>query len=68
MSGGSATSNVVLVGDELRGTDEKTGAYMWQISIMLLFSVGVTAMENITNESIRGTTQLGRYGEKPREA
>ena len=37
---------------------------------MLRFSLGVTRMDNIRNELeyIRGTTQVGKFGEKTREA
>ena len=35
---------------------------------MLRFSLGVTIMDKIRNEYIRGTAQVGRFGEKPREA
>ena len=35
---------------------------------MLLFSLGVTGMDTIRNEYIRGTAQVGRFGEKTREA
>ena len=35
---------------------------------MLRFSLGVTRMDNIRNEYIRGTAQVGRFGEKTREA
>ena len=35
---------------------------------MLRFSLGVTRMDMIRNEVIRGTTQTGRLGEKAREA
>ena len=35
---------------------------------MLRFSLGVTIMDKIRNEYIRGTAQVGRYGEKIREA
>ena len=35
---------------------------------MLRFSLGVTRMDKIRNEYIRGTAQLGRFGEKTREA
>ena len=31
---------------------------------MLRFSLGVTRMDNIRNEYIRGTAQVGRFGEK----
>ena len=34
---------------------------------MLRFSLGVTRMEKIRNEYIRGTAQVGRFGEKTRE-
>ena len=35
---------------------------------MLRFSLGVTRMDRIRTEVIRGTMQTGRLGEKPREA
>ena len=35
---------------------------------MLRFSLGVTRMVKIRNEYIRGTAQVGRFGEKTREA
>ena len=35
---------------------------------MLRFSLGVTRMDKIGNEYIRGTAQVGRFGEKTREA
>ena len=35
---------------------------------MLRFSLGVTRMDSIRNEYIRGTAQVGRFGEKTREA
>ena len=35
---------------------------------MLRFSFGVTRMDNIRNECIRGTAQVGRFGEKTRVA
>ena len=35
---------------------------------MLRFSLGVTRMDQIRNEYIRGTAQVGRFGEKTREA
>ena len=34
---------------------------------MLRFSLGVTRMDTIRNEYIRGTEQVGRFGEKTRE-
>ena len=34
---------------------------------MLRFSLGVTRMDKIRNEYIRGTAQVGRFGEKTRE-
>ena len=37
-------------------------------SKMLRFSLGVTRMDKIRNEYIRGTAQVGRFGEKTREA
>ena len=35
---------------------------------MLRFSLGVTIMDKIRNAYIRGTAQVGRFGEKTREA
>ena len=35
---------------------------------MLRFSLGVTRMEKIRNEYIRGTAQVGKFGDKTREA
>ena len=35
---------------------------------MLRSSLGVTIMDKIRNEYIRGTAQVGRFGEKTREA
>ena len=35
---------------------------------MLRFSLGVTRMDKIRNEYIRGTAQVGRFGAKTREA
>ena len=35
---------------------------------MLRFSLGVTRMDNISTECIRGTAQVGRFGEKTLEA
>ena len=35
---------------------------------MLRFSLGVTRMDKIRNEYIKGTAQVGRFGEKTREA
>ena len=35
---------------------------------MLPFSLGVTRMDTIRNEYIRGTAQVGKFGEKTREA
>ena len=35
---------------------------------MLRFSLGVTRLEKIRNEHIRGTAQVGGFGEKTREA
>ena len=35
---------------------------------ILRFSLGVTRMDKIRNEYIRGTAQVGRFGEKTREA
>ena len=35
---------------------------------MLRFSLGVTRIDKIRNEYIRGTAQVGKFGEKTREA
>ena len=35
---------------------------------MLRFSLGVTRMDKIRNEYIRGTARVGRFGQKTREA
>ena len=35
---------------------------------MLRFSLGVTRMDKIRNECIRGTAEVGKFGEKTREA
>ena len=65
--GGSATSNVVRVGDS--GTDARQEAEMEVGELkMLLFSLGLTRMDKIRNEYIRGTAQVGKFGEKTREA
>ena len=36
--------------------------------VLMLFSLGVTIMDILRNEYIRGTVQLGRFVEKTREA
>ena len=58
----SRPGNVVRVGDG--GTDEKTGGGDGGGR----FSSGVTRMDKIRNEHIRGTAQGGRFGQKTREA
>ena len=35
---------------------------------MLRFSLGVTIMDKFRNEYIKGTAQVGQYGQKTREA
>ena len=58
---------VVWVGDG--GNDEKTGVEMKVAELkMLRFSLGVTRMDKIRNEYIRGTEQVGRFREKTRQA
>ena len=69
MQSGNETSNAVWGGDD--GTDEKTrrgesdGCDGGEDGAGLS---GVTRMDNIRNEYIRGTPQAGRFGEKRREA
>ena len=65
--GGSGTGGVVRVGDG--GADEGTGGVDRVAKLkMLRFSLGVTIMDKIRNEYIRGTAQVGKFGEKTREA
>ena len=59
VQGGSETSNFVRAGDG--GTDEKTGGGAGGGTVAEL---GVTRMDKIRNEYIRGTAQVGRFGEK----
>ena len=57
------TSNVIRVGDG--GTDEKQEAGMDVAELkMLRFSLGVTRMDKNRNDYIRGTPQVGWFGEK----
>ena len=42
--------------------------YLESYDQMLRFSLGVTRMDKIRNEYIRGTAQVGKFGEKTREA
>ena len=70
VQGGSETSNVVRVGDS--GTDEKTGGgdgggRIEDVPIFMTLG-RVTRMDKIRNEYIRRTAQVGRFGEKTREA
>ena len=61
---GNETSNV---GDG--GTDEKTGGGDGGGRVEdVTISLGVTRMDKVRNEYIRGTAQVGRFGEKTREA
>ena len=65
--GGSETSNVVRVGDS--GTDKRQEAELKVAELkMLRFSLGVTRMDNIRNEYPRWTAQVGKFGEKTRDA
>ena len=67
VQGDSETSNAVRVGAS--GTDKKQEAEMEVAELkMIRFSLGVTRMDTIRNEYIRGTAQVGRFGEKTREA
>ena len=51
------------------GTDGQQDAEMEVADMkMLRFSLGVTRMDKIRNEYIRGTTQVRQFGEKIREA
>ena len=51
------------------GTDEKTegGNGVGRVEDVTI-SLGVPRMDKIRNEYIRGTAQVGRFGEKKREA
>ena len=63
----SETSNVVRAGDG--GTDEKTGGGAGGGGVEdAKISLAVTRMDKIRNEYIIGTAQVGRFGEKVREA
>ena len=67
VQGSSETSNDVRVGDG--GTAKIHEAEMEVAEVeMLRFSLGVTRMDIIRNEYTRGTAQVGRFGEKTREA
>ena len=62
VQGGSETSNIVRAGDG--GTDEKTGGGAGGGRVEnVKISLGVTRMDKIRNEYIRGTAQVGRFGD-----
>ena len=67
VQGGSETSNVVWVGDGVLTKRQEAEMEVTE-SKMLRFSLGVKRMDNSRNEYIRGTAQVGRFGEKTREA
>ena len=61
--------SVMLYGLETVPLTERQEAEMEVAEVkMLRFSLGVTRMDKIRNEYIRGTAQVGRFGEKTREA
>ena len=49
-----------VISQQTRGRDED--------AIILVRSKNLTRMDKIRNEYIRGTAQVGRFGEKTREA
>ena len=60
---------VILYGLETVALTKKQETEMEVAELkMLRFSLGVTRMDKIRNEYIRGTVQVGRFGEKTREA
>ena len=62
VQGDSETSNIVRAGDG--GTDEKTGGGAGGGRVEnVKISLGVTRMDKIRNEYIRGTAQVGRFGD-----
>ena len=53
------------------GTEEKTGGGDGGgrvEDVVIFIRIGVTRMDKIRNEYIRGTAQVGKFGEKTREA
>ena len=64
VQGGSETSNVVRVGD---CSSDEADMEVAELK-MSRFSIRVTIMDTIRNEYIRGTAQMGQFGEKTREA
>ena len=64
-----AVRPVMLYGLETVALTKRQEAEMEVAELkMLRFSLEVTRMETIRNEYIRGTSQVGRVGEKTREA
>ena len=64
-----AVTPVMLYGLETVSLTKRQEAEMEMAELkMLRFSLGVTRMDKIRNEYIRGTAQMGRFGEKTREA
>ena len=70
VQGGSETSNVVnLYGLETVALTKRQESEMEVAELkMLRFALGVTRMDKITNEYIRGTAQVGQFGEKTRSS
>ena len=57
----------MLYGFEMVAVTKRQKAEM-DVAELLRFSLGVTRMDKIRNEYIRGTARVGRFGEKTREA
>ena len=66
---GKVVRHAMLYGSEIVALRKRQEAEMEVAEIkMLRFSLGVTEMDRISNESIRGTAHVRCSGEKVREA
>ena len=64
-----AVRPAMLYGLETVALTKRQAAEMEVAEMKILrFSLGVTRMDKIRNEYIRGTAQVGKFGEKTREA